>query len=191
MNLESKSYIASGAMALSLCFMPVVQAQIDPSLSGSSLSGSSLPGSTVSGSALPGSEAKAEPLSRKMNPALMAIATAKQLEEASLKSGKLTLSVSAAIKLGAPARDDLEWIIANGSPAGRLYAAAILSRFDQSAAKEAYRALAAGMGDVNIDFVGAHEHCHYSVADIATDQTSPKPLIEIVPGYSQKLREKP
>jgi hypothetical protein len=176
MNLESKSYIASGCVALSLCFMSVVQAQIDPSLSGTAL-----PGLTTV------SEAKDEPPSRKMNPALTAIATAKQLEEASLKSGKLAPSVSAAIKLGAPARDDLEWIIANGSPAGRLYAAAILSRFDQSAAREAYRALAAGMGDVNIDFVGAHEHCHYSVADIATDQTSPKPLIEIVPGCSQRV----
>ena len=176
MNLESKSYIASGVLILSLCFVSAVRAQIDPSLSGISL-----PNMTQ------GSEAKDEPPSRKMNPALTTIAAAKQLEEASLKSGKLAPSVNAAIKLGAPARDDLEWIIANGSPAGRLYAAAILSRFDQSAAKEAYRALAAGMGDVNIDFVGAHEHCHYSVADIATDQTSPKPLIEIVPKATGKV----
>ncbi|MBP9093681.1 hypothetical protein KBI23_21865 [bacterium] len=180
MNLESKSYIASGVVTLSLCFISGVHAQIDPVLPGNALTGTASPGMTQS------SEGKDQPLSRKMNPALTAIATAKQLEEASLRSGKLAPSVSAAIKLGAPAREDLEWIIANGSPAGRLYATAILSRFDQSAAKEAYRALVAGMGDVNIDFVGAHEHCHYSVADIATDQTSTKPLIEIVPRATGK-----
>lgn len=175
MNLESKSYIASGFITLSLCFSLAVQAQIDPSLQGTAL-----PVTAQS------PDAKEELVSRKMNPALTAIATAKQLEEASLKSGKLAPSISAVIKLGAPARDDLDWIIANGSPAGRLYATAILGRFDQSAAKEAYRALAAGMGDVTIDFVGLREHCHYSVADIVADQTSAKPLIEIVPKATGK-----
>jgi hypothetical protein len=171
MNLESKSFIASSLIALSLCFMPVALAQIDPSFTGSAL-----PNAVQSSS-----EVKDEQPSRQMNPALTAMAAAKQLEEASLKSSKIAPSINAAIKLGAPARADLEWIIANGSPAGRLYATAILSRFDAPAAKEAYRALAAGMGDVNIDFVGPHEHCHYSVADIVADQTSAKPLIEIVP----------
>ena len=158
-------------MALSLCFLPASYAQLDPSLSGLSLPASGQ-------KAEDGKEAVP---SRKMNSALTTIASAKQLEDASLKSGKITPAVSQALKLGAPARDDLEWIIANGSPAGRLYAAAILGRFDQPASKEAYRALAAGMGDINIDYVSAHEHCHYSVADIVTDQTSAKPLIEIVP----------
>lgn len=175
MHLESKSIIASGVMILSLCFSLAVQAQIDPSLTGTAL-----PVTSQS------SDAKEELPSRKMNPALTAIAAAKQLEEATLKSGKLAPSISAVLKLGAPARDDLEWIIANGTPAGRLYATAILGRFDQSAAKEAYRALAAGMGDVTIDFVGVREHCHYSVADIVTDQTSAKPLIEIVPKTTGK-----
>jgi hypothetical protein len=171
MNLESKSLIASSLIALSLCFTPVASAQVGPSLTGSAVP------SAVQSS----SEAKDEQPSRQMNPALTAIAAAKQLEEASLKSSKIAPALNAAIKLGAPARPDLEWIIANGSPAGRLYATAILGRFDARAAKEAYLALAAGMGDVNIDFVGPHEHCHYSVADIVADQTSAKPLIEIVP----------
>ncbi|CAN5224615.1 hypothetical protein BH11CYA1_BH11CYA1_29350 [soil metagenome] len=167
MTLEHKPLIVSGLfMTLSLCFLPAVQAQLDPSLSGVSL---------------PGSKQIENAPSRAMNPALTVIASAKQLEDASVKGGKIKPSVNQALKLGAPARDDLEWIIANGSPAGRLYATAILGRFDQAAAKDAYRALAAGMGDVNVDYLSAHEHCHYSVADIVTDQTSPKPLIEIVP----------
>jgi len=185
MNLERNFYFASGLMALSLCFMPFVSAQMDPSLTGTGLPPSAVPSSTESGSQPPGLENE-KPPSRNMNAALTAIASAKQLEDASLKNGKNATSLNLAIKLGAPARDDLEWIIANGSPAGRLYATAILGRFDPTAAKDAYRALAAGMGDVNVDFAGAHERCHYSVADIVTDQTSAKPLIEIVPKVMAK-----
>lgn len=186
MNLERNFYFASGLMALSLCFMPFVSAQIDPSFTGTGLPASMVQGSTEPGGETPGPEGTVKPPSRNMNTALKAIASAKQLEDASLKNGKNAASLNLAIKLGAPARDDLEWIIANGSPAGRLYATAILGRFDPAAAKDAYRALAAGMGDINIDFVGAHERCHYSVADIVTDQTSAKPLIEIVPKQMAK-----
>ncbi len=123
-----------------------------------------------------------KPPERAMSPELTVIATAKQLEEAGLKNGKMSGAISYACKSGVKSKADLEWICLNGSPAGRLYAAALIRRFDKKAGQDAFKAIAATMSDVNVDFVGVRERCHYSVGDIVTDQTSNKPLIEIVAG---------
>lgn len=125
------------------------------------------------------SESKAP--TRAMNAALTAISTTKQLEDASLKSGKMAGFTRQASKLGAASRPDLEWIIENGSPAGRLYAAALLKRLDNTAGAEAFKILSRDMGDVTIDFVGTNERCHYSISDVIVDQNSPHPLILILP----------
>jgi hypothetical protein len=124
---------------------------------------------------------KAAAPTRAMHAALTAICTSKQLEDAGLKSGKMITFTRQASKLGAASRADLEWIIENGSPAGRLYAAALLRRLDNSAGSEAFKILSRDMGDVNIDFVGTNERCHYSISDVIVDQNSLHPLIQILP----------
>lgn len=126
----------------------------------------------------------AEPQSdpeRKMPPCLTALAKANRLEDLSLKSGKLKDSVAETLKLGSKAGEDLNWIIENGSPCGRMYAALILKRLDTAAGTQALDALNSGMGNINLEYVGAAERCHYSVSDILIDQASAHPLIQLIP----------
>lgn len=165
---------SQGLFVLSLCFVQAAQAQMP-----------AFPELTVE-MVIDNGQGKGKgekPLERAMSPELSAIASAKQLEEAGLKSGKLSGAVSSVCKSGIKSKADLEWICQNGSPAGRLYAAALIKRFDKKSGQQAFKVIAASdIKDVNVDFVGLKERCHYSVGDIVTDQISGKPLIEIVIG---------
>jgi hypothetical protein len=147
-----------------------------------------MPALTVSGSpessgmAAPapiGSAAKA--IERKMPACLTAIAQAGRLEDVSLKSARLKEAIAEAVKLGPSSRDDLRWIVENGSPCGRIYAVCLLKVFDRPEATEAAKALKEGMSDVNLEFVSASERCHYSIGDVLIDQSSAHPLIQLVP----------
>jgi len=136
-------------------------------------------GAQVPAQPLPVGQSEKSP-TRAMSVELKAIAFAGQVEEAGLKSGKLAAAVGSASKSGGEIRADLDWIVKNGSPAGKLYSAALISRFDKAGGRAAYKALAAQIGDVTVDFVGINERCHYSVSDLVVDQTSSKPLINLI-----------
>jgi hypothetical protein len=123
----------------------------------------------------------ARAIERKMPACLTAIAQAGRLEDISLKSARLREAIAEAVKLGPSSREDLRWIVENGSPCGRIYAVCLLKVFDRPEATEAARALKEGMSDVNLEFVSASERCHYSVGDVLIDQSSAHPLIQLVP----------
>lgn len=147
-----------------------------------------MPALSVSGSPEPSGTAAPAPVGnaanavqRKMPACLTAIAQAGRLEDLSLKSARLKEAIAEAVKLGPSSREDLRWIVENGSPCGRIYAVCLLKVFDRPEATEAAKALKEGMSDVNLEFVSASERCHYSVGDVLIDQSSAHPLIQLVP----------
>ena len=164
----STNYLFRAFTVLSLCLLQPVYGQ-SPDAQLSDVNAKSANDSTQS-----------EKPKRVMSAELTELADARQLEESGLKSGKLAAAVALACKSGAKIRADLLWISGNGSPAGRLYAAALINRFDKTAGRAAFKALASQMPDVNVDFVGLKERCHYSVSDLVIDQASAQPLINLV-----------
>jgi hypothetical protein len=149
----------------------------------------SVSGTEPSNTAAPAAAGNAaNAVQRKMPACLTAIAQAGRLEDVSLKSARLKEAIAEAVKLGPSSREDLRWIVENGSPCGRIYAVCLLKVFDRPEATEAAKALKEGMSDVNLEFVSASERCHYSIGDVLIDQSSAHPLIQLVPSSSVNYR---
>ena len=56
--------------------------------------------------------------------------------------------MSAAVRDGEAVRPQLDWLLANGTPAGKVYGATLLAELDPDAARAAWRQLAGQTGDV-------------------------------------------
>lgn len=85
------------------------------------------------------------------------------------------LAFDQALKAGSSIRSELRWMVENGRPTGRIYAAIIFRSFDKPGGRELLERL---KSDPNlIKYKKGGEICHYSVADVALDALSSKPII--------------
>ncbi|MBC7997245.1 MAG: hypothetical protein IAF58_04850 [Leptolyngbya sp.] len=109
------------------------------------------------------------------------IRSAKQLEDAripaSAEKSQTRKAYEEASQAGKRVQNDLEWLIHNAEPPGRLYAAALIKRFDAQRGKEAFEDLKSDKDSVSYKQGG--EVVHYSVGEIAIDLLSPHPNIVI------------
>jgi hypothetical protein len=94
-------------------------------------------------------------------------------------SSELTDAFLAAAKEGPTLKDDLQFVIENGSPAGKVYAAALIRLFD---APSGTRILTGFKSDKtlveNKSYISLE---HYTTGEVATDLLSPKPTILLRP----------
>lgn len=109
------------------------------------------------------------------------IRSAKQLEDARVpaaaEKSQTRKAFEEALKAGKQVQNDLEWLIHNADPPGRLYAAALIKRFDAKRGSEALEDLKSDKDSVSYKQGG--EVVHYSVGEIALDQLSAHPTIVI------------
>lgn len=85
------------------------------------------------------------------------------------------LAFEQALKAGSSIRSELRWMVENGRPTGRIYAAIVFRSFDKPGGRELLERL---RSDPNlIKYKKGGEICHYSVADVALDALSSKPII--------------
>lgn len=85
------------------------------------------------------------------------------------------LAFDQALKAGSSIRQELQWMVENGRPTGRIYAAIVIRSFDKPGGRELLERLKT---DTNlIKYKKGGEICHYSVGDVAQDALSSKPII--------------
>ncbi len=85
------------------------------------------------------------------------------------------LAFDQALKAGSSIRQELQWMVENGRPTGRIYAAIVFRSFDKPGGRELLERL---KSDTNlIKYKKGGEICHYSVGDVAQDALSSKPII--------------
>jgi hypothetical protein len=77
--------------------------------------------------------------------------------------------------------DELTWVSANGSIAGRVYATAILDRLNKTPKGQLFDSLLKDEANSNVAYLSAGSTCHYSVSDIAIDQRSAHPILKLLP----------
>lgn len=94
-------------------------------------------------------------------------------------SSELTDAFVAAAKLGPKLKDDLQFIIENGSPAGKLYAACLIRTFDPPAGTRLLSGFKADKTMINNKSYTSQEH--YTVGEVVTDLLSPAPTILLKP----------
>ncbi len=94
-------------------------------------------------------------------------------------SSDLADAFVAAAKLGPKLKDDLQFIIENGSPAGKLYAACLIRTFDAPAGTRLLSGFKADKTMVNNKSYTSQEH--YTVGEVVTDLLSPSPTIMLKP----------
>lgn len=96
----------------------------------------------------------------------------------------IALAFEQAQKAGVGVRTDLEWLIENASPAGRIYAAVLLRLIDRQAGTRALERLKADK-DILV-YKNAGDKVHYSVGEVAIDLLSDKPSICLSQAPSEK-----
>jgi hypothetical protein len=115
---------------------------------------------------------------RTLPPPLKALSEAKFLYDSSAGgSSPLTKAFVEARKQAPLHKDDLEWIAGNGTPAGRVYAA-ILITFDKPKAQAILTELKADK-DTMVDLNSLEGTFHYSLGEIATDLLSSSSIIRL------------
>lgn len=117
----------------------------------------------------------------KLPPFLETLKNAKLIEDsrvpANAPKSDLRKAFEEAAKAGSGVKTDVQWMTRNASPAGRLYAVSLLKRLDPKSAKST---LAEFKDDKdNVSYKHGGETVHYSVGEIAIDQLSPHPIINI------------
>lgn len=75
----------------------------------------------------------------------------------------------------------LSWMKEHASPAGRVYATMILATVTKQSVPKALQELSSMDGGTNVEVLSAGGACHYSVSDIAVDQSSPAPILKLLP----------
>ncbi len=90
-------------------------------------------------------------------------------------SSELSDAFVKAIALGPASRDDLLFIIENGSPAGKIYAACLLLQFDRATGTQVLNGFKTVKTLVVNKSYTASEH--YTMGEVATDLLSPSPAI--------------
>lgn len=78
-------------------------------------------------------------------------------------------------------QDALVWMKEHGSPAGRVYATMVLATITRQSVPKALQELAGTDGSTNVEVLSAGSSCHFSVSDIAVDQSSPAPILKLLP----------
>ncbi|GEM_PF-1371740 len=94
-------------------------------------------------------------------------------------SNELTEAFIAATKAGPKLKDDLQFILENGSPAGKLYAACLIRGFDGATGTRLLTGFKADKTLVKNKSYISQEH--YTVGEVATDLLSPAPTILLRP----------
>ncbi len=94
-------------------------------------------------------------------------------------SSELTDAFLAAAKEGAKLKDDLQFVIENGSPAGKVYAAALIRLFDAASGTRILTGFKMDKTLVeNKSYISLE---HYTTGEVATDLLSPQPTILLRP----------
>lgn len=119
-----------------------------------------------------GTETNAMPLP----PYLVKLNDAQFIDDSRIgEKSETRLAFDQALKAGSSIRSELQWMVENGRPVGRIYAAVIFRSFDKPGGRELLERLKA---DTNlIKYKKGGEICHYSVGDVALDALSAKPII--------------
>ena len=78
-------------------------------------------------------------------------------------------------------QDALVWMKEHASPAGRVYATMVLATITRQSVPKALLELAGRDGSTNVEVLSAGSSCHFSVSDIAVDQSSPAPILKLLP----------
>lgn len=94
-------------------------------------------------------------------------------------SSEIAAAFMAAVKEGAKSRDDLLFIVENGSPAGKIYAAVLIRMFDPATGMKILNGFRTDKTLVNNKSYTAQEH--YTTAEVATDLLSDSPTILLKP----------
>lgn len=94
-------------------------------------------------------------------------------------SSEFTDAFVAAAKDGVKLKDDLQFIIENGSPAGKLYAACLIRMFDAPSGMRILTGFKSDKTLVNNKSYTSQEH--YTIGEVATDLLSPTPTILLRP----------
>lgn len=112
----------------------------------------------------------------KLPPYLVKLNDAQYIDDSRLgEKSETRLAFDQALKAGSSIRSELQWLVENGRPVGRIYAAIIFRSFDKPGGRELLERLKT---DTNlIKYKKGGEICHYSVGDVAQDALSSKPII--------------
>lgn len=94
-------------------------------------------------------------------------------------SSEIAAAFMAAAKEGAKSRSDLLFIVKNGSPAGKIYAAVLIRMFDPATGTNILNGFKTEKALVNNKSYTAQEH--YTTAEVATDLLSDSPSILLKP----------
>lgn len=78
-------------------------------------------------------------------------------------------------------QDALVWMKEHASPAGRIYATMVLAIITGKSVPKALQELAGTDGSTNVEVLSVGSSCHFSVSDIAVDQSSPAPILKLLP----------